>query len=249
VRALIHCSYHKCLTVYYGKVAAALFNKFSVSGIKYKHFNSRIDEFLAEYSNYKLTSVNNRSLDLSRFGPDLRVTRFIRDPRDLVVSGYFYHKRGAERWCHLPNPSAQDWYVINGSAPACLGEGETFTSYLNRLDEEDGLIAEIDFRSAHFDSMRNWGRAPDSRIKLFKYEEIMGNEPDVFSEMTAFYGLSYPQVLLSKFLASRYSAGRIKNPTHIRNVSPHQWKRHFTKKVGDYFEARHGDILELYGYQ
>lgn len=248
MRTLVHCSYHKCLTVYYSAVAKAVFNKFSISGEKYRHFNSQIDEFWSEYRNYQVTSVNNRFLDLAQLGDDFRITRFVRDPRDLIISGYFYHKRGAEPWCHIENPTDRDWYVVNGSVPANIPPGDSYTAFLNKLDHEDGLIAEINFRAFHFDAMRKWGQLADRRVKTFRYEDIVGNEADIFSELISFYGLSYLHVLLSRLYATRYSAAKMKRK-HIRNASPQQWKRHFTKRVNDYFEARHGDLLDLYGYQ
>ncbi|MCG8469630.1 MAG: hypothetical protein MJB57_15730, partial [Gemmatimonadetes bacterium] len=105
---LIHCSYHKCLTVYYHRVMDYLYNRILRFSHGYHHFNSRIDQFYAESPRYRVVSLNNQSLDLDRLG-DCRVTRFIRDPRDLVVSGYLYHKRGAENWCNRDHVSGDDW--------------------------------------------------------------------------------------------------------------------------------------------
>src|SRR5262249_37509587 len=98
-----------------------------------------------------------------------------------------------------------------------------------------------------FDGMRQWPK--DDRIKLYKYEEIMGNEADIFADIFSFYGLSYPRVYLSKIFAKRYSASSGKGGKHVRDAKPQQWKSRFTKKVNDYFEARYADLLEMYGYR
>jgi hypothetical protein len=196
-----------------------------------------------------MASVNNHALDLQRLGADFRITRFIRDPRDLVVSGYFYHKRGAETWCNINNPREGDWRVVNGFIPEKMREGHSFSSYLQSLCKEDGLMAEIDFRRNHFDSMKQWP-ATDHRIKLFRYEDLLGNEWKVFAEMFKFYGISWPERRLGLFLANRFSSNRrVGGNQHIRNPMAGQWKEHFTPRVGDYFEQQYGELLERYGYE
>src|SRR5262249_14279696 len=35
---------------------------------------------------------------------DVRVLHVIRDPRDVLISGMYYHQRAAERWLHEPIP-------------------------------------------------------------------------------------------------------------------------------------------------
>ena len=50
-----------------------------------------------------------RELDLTRLmdmatgrGQQLRIIFFQRDPRELILSGYFYHQTTTEWWCHVP---------------------------------------------------------------------------------------------------------------------------------------------------
>lgn len=245
---LIHCSYHKCLTVYYSRVMQALFNRLRNTTSGYQHFNSLVDDFYASFRNYRVTSINNHALDLSRLG-DFRITRFIRDPRDLVVSGYFYHKRGAEAWCNIIDPTEADFKIVNGVIPDGMKHGESYTSYLNSLSQEDGLIAEIDFRASHFTSMRQWPQG-DTRVKLFRYEDILANEVDVFASILRFYGVSWYDKALGFLLARRHSArNRISRTGHIRNPNPGQWNNLFTNKVTKHFVRKYTDILERYGYQ
>ena len=245
---LIHCSYHKCLTVYYGRVMRVLYDQILRFSQGYRHFNSRIENFYRESDNYRIASVNNHAIDLEKIDHFL-ISRFIRDPRDLVVSGYFYHKRGAEHWSNIVGPVEEDWKVVNGCIPEQMGKDHSFSTYLNRLNQEDGLIAEIDFRKNHFNSMWQWP-TEDPRIKVFRYEDIIGNEQDVFADIFSFYGLSWPERKLGVMLARRFSAKRqIGSLEHIRNPKPRQWKETFTPKVNNYFEQRYGGLLERYGYE
>src|SRR4030042_3938179 len=124
---LIHCSYHKCLTVYYVRVMICLYNRiFRFSG-GYRHFDSRIDDFYRDSSKYRIASINHRALDLCRIG-DCRISRFVRDPRDMVVSGYFYHKRGAENWCNMIGPTEETLRGVNGSVPERTAQDQSFSA-------------------------------------------------------------------------------------------------------------------------
>ena len=108
---LIHCSYHKCLTVYYRRIMDAVFNRCLPWGRGYRHFNSDLEAFYRDCRSHRIASVNNRFLDFPQLGR-FRISRFIRDPRDLVVSGYFYHRRGAENWTTMKSPTDDDWYFV-----------------------------------------------------------------------------------------------------------------------------------------
>jgi hypothetical protein len=247
-RKLAHCSHHKCLTEYFATVASSLYNnRFLKFTGGYHHFDSRLDEFYDKSDRFRIASVNNHVLDLDRLGPDFRISRFIRDPRDLVVSGYFYHKRGAEEWCHIVGPSDKDWKDVNGHVPEEMGREHSFATYLQSLSEEEGLLAEIEFRTHHFRSMGQW--PADPRIKLFRYEEIVGNERKTFAELFSFYGISWPERAMGVLFADKYSAKKkVGTTSHIRNPQSGQWTKHFTPKVRECFEQRYGGMLKQLGY-
>jgi hypothetical protein len=246
---LIHCSYHKCLTVYYSMVFSTLYNRILRFSNGYRHSQSILELFYQNVEKCKVASVNNQALDFEKLGDNFYISRFIRDPRDLVVSGYFYHKRGVERWSNFIDPDNHSWRYVNGHIPEQMPKGMSFASYLQSLNEEDGLIAEMEFRKNHFDSMTQWP-VDDPRIKVFRYEDIIGNELDVFGEIFSLYGLSWPEKKLGLLLAHHLSAKKRMNKTkHIRNPTTGQWKAHFTPRVERYFEEKYGQILERYGYE
>lgn len=254
---LIHCSYHKCLTKLFSNVMRSSYNgtiedshgRREVRG--FKHFSSFINDFNRDFYKFRIASINNHPLDFSKLG-DYRISRFIRDPRDLIVSGYHYHKRGAEPWCQIKNPTKQDWLVVNGCMPAQMSKEDSFQTYLESLNLEDGLIAEIEFRKYHLDSMLQWPD-DDPRIKLFRYEDIVGNLPNIFAEIFDFYELSEDEKQHALKQAESFCDGGSNVPKilkqHIRDPSPNQWKKHFTPKVVDFFMERHGSLLEKYGYE
>lgn len=237
---LVHCSYHKCLTVYFSRVA-----RLAAGRSDYKHYKSRLGDFYQQLGDFKIASVNNHALDLSRLG-DVRISRFIRDPRDLVVSGYFYHLRGAEQWCEIVDPSIDDLAVVNGTLPSGMQPGQSIATHLESLSLEDGLRAEIEFRTKHWLAMREW--PDDDRILVQRYEDIIGNEEASFSSVFSFFELSAPRRALGRLGVRRNTAGRRQADSHVRDPSPEQWRRHFTPGLSEEFDAAYGDILARYRY-
>ena len=153
-----------------------------------------------------------------------------------------------EEWCNIVDPSPEDWRVVNGNFPQGMGAGHSLSSYLQSLNQEEGLLAEIEFRRNHLQSMRDWPQ-DDSRIRVYRYEEIMGNEEDVFANIAELYGLPLPHRKLARFFANKYSAKKRTGRTqHIRNPSPGQWQNVFTPRVSTFFREQYGDLLERYGY-
>lgn len=164
------------------------------------------------------------------------------------MSGYFYHRRGAEAWTRLEAPTDDDWYFANGVVPEGLRRaGGSFAGYLQSLPEEEGLLAELEFRRPHLESMALWPPAhPD--IVTFRYEEILGNETAVFSRLVDFYGLARLERTLVGWFARRHSIARRAGDPHVRNPRSGQWRRHFTPRLRRAFEAAHPGLVEQLGY-
>lgn len=244
---LVHCSYHKCLTVYFGRVMKAVLNRCLPWSSGYRHYNSHLGEFYQGFEKDRIASINNRALDLERLGR-FRLTRFIRDPRDLVVSGYFYHKRGAEAWLKLEAPTAEDWYFANGCVPDSLrASGSSFAEHLQSIPEEEGLLAELEFRALHFDSMARWpSRHAD--IVTFRYEDVVGSEAAAFRQVFDFYGLSPLERGLGLWFAKRYSLRGRGADVHVRNPASGQWRKHFTPRVRRAFDTRYAGLVRMLGY-
>jgi hypothetical protein len=244
---LIHCSYHKCLTVFFGRVMNAVFNRCLPWSSGYHHYNSHLEDFYRGFESHRVASINNRAVDLQRLGR-FRISRFIRDPRDLVVSGYFYHKRGAEAWLTIESPTPEDWYFANGCVPEGLrATGLSFAEYLQSIPEEDGLLAELEFRAPHLESMTRWpAEHPD--IVTYRYEDILGHEVAVFGELFDFYGLTPLERRLGTWLANRYSLRKSRADPHVRNPAAGQWRKHFTPRVRQAFDSRYAELVGLLGY-
>ncbi|NQX90100.1 MAG: sulfotransferase domain-containing protein [Halioglobus sp.] len=97
--------------------------------------------------------------------------------------------------------------------------------------------------------MMAWPEA-DPRIKLFRYEDILDNEIEVFKDIFSFYELPRLESLVGRLFASRFSAKKQTGRTsHIRDHKANQWESHFTPRVLAHLEQKHPGLLERYGYQ
>lgn len=246
-RVRVQCGYHKCLTMYFRRVSkktAVCDNPFSG---QYRHFFHRLDEFYRDCASYNISSVSGHCLDLERFS-DIRAVHIIRDPRDMIVSGYYYHKRAGEPWCNYVNPTDDDWSIVNASVPKALPGETSFADYLNNVSLEEGLAAEFEFRQKHFASMMAWP-TDDPRVMTVRYEDILGNEAETFRRIYNFYGLSFHTKFFAGMYANRYSLKSERRlASHIRNPKKGQWRDLFTPELTGEFNERFGDLLAKYGY-
>jgi hypothetical protein len=213
----------------------------------YRHYNSHLDDFYEGFATNRVSSINNRALDLDHLG-HFRLSHFIRDPRDLVVSGYFYHRRGSEAWVTMEAPTGHDWYFANGIIPEGLrAQGSSFAEYLQSIPEEEGLLAELEFRRLHLESMARWP-ANHPNIVTYRYENIIGNEVSLFRELCDFYRFSPVERFLVDRFARRYSIRNQSSDAHVRDPTPEQWRQRFTPRVRRAFDAQDRGLVKQLGY-
>lgn len=248
--SLFHFSYHKCLTVYLRRVMKRVFARPTFHGWEsgYDHCASDVDKFERLRDVRTMVSLNNHFVDPKSLPDDFRATRFIRDPRDLLVSGYFYHRRAAEAWCEVVDPTGEDWRVVNGRVPQGIPAGKSYAEHLQALPLEEGLLAEMDFRAAHFESMLQWP-LEDERILLLTYDEVMADEERAFERIFEHYRLNRARRVIGMRYARRMAIGGAQTQsTHVRDPSRGQWRDTLPPSIVTEFERRHGGLLEMYGF-
>lgn len=254
---IVHFSYHKCLTSYYQKIMSSLSSRF---GFSYEHLFSRHDRFedaAFGLNGKRVLSVNGTSKIIWSGLPEYRGSHFVRDPRDLVVSGYYYHLWAPEPWCNTAD--YDKWpRIVNHPFFSRYIEGDSgkhpgnisYKEYLNSLDKERGLILEIIWRHYHFANMRKWDYG-NPRILELKYEDIIGNEVECFRGVFEFYGF-HPKLVESglEIVDAYRLKNRVKSDTgHVRKGTARQWENEFSPLVSKLFKEAYGDLLIKLGYQ
>jgi len=230
---LFVATHHKSMTTYFNAVLrlftfanATRFEK--INGRKLPAPDTRI--FLSNHSKFDLGAVR-----------PYRGIHLMRDPRDMIVSGYHYHKWTYEFWARRPDEN-----------------GVSYQQKLNSRDRSAGLFMEIDhFIFMYRELLERWNM-DDPDILEIRYEALMGEEREaLYEEIFRFFGyegerLSIGVDLMRLFEAKRRT-GRDKDAAtpkhqHIRSGRSEQWRKELSDAHLDYIEAQLGQVLRKFGY-
>lgn len=167
--------------------------------------------------------------------PDYRAFMMIRDPRDVIVSGYFSHKNSHPlgEWSDLENIRMK----------------------LNELSLNDGLLSEIDRGYA-----LNWFKTVgfnNPKIKIVRFEDFVCENFRTVRDIVDFLNISISDDSLLEIVKQntfeRQTQGRspgVENINHhFRKGISGDWKNYFTPEHCDVFNKKWGDLLINLGYE
>lgn len=228
---IVHGAHHKAGTVWFHRVLSAVAEEYGLrlfSG-EQQNLPPGTDVFFQDHSRIVREGL-----------PPYRGSHLIRDPRDMVVSGYFYHLWTSETWVHVPRPD--------------LG-GLSYQEYLRSFDEVRGLHAEIDRTIRDINrSLLAWDFS-DPRFLEIRYEEFLA-DPDLgFETLFSHYGFNPVAVERGVAIARQFSLDRMaakkgsQGRSHVRSGRPGEWREVFTDDHRSHFKEASGDLLIRLGYE
>jgi hypothetical protein len=230
---IVHVAHHRVGTVWFRNVLSLIARQFGLSFQRVTRESVLPDGEMVLYR-------HSRFFDRTRL-ESFRGSHLIRDPRDVVVSGYHYHLWTHEKFVHVPSPEYG---------------GMTYQQYLRSLGPEDGIAAEIRrMAGSHLAEMGAWNYAQPEFLEL-KYEDVVVDEAAHFARMFRHYGFSEAAVERSVDLALGFSfqkkagrsIGEVQEGSHLRSGKPAQWREVFTPDHKALFRELTGDLLERLGY-
>lgn len=226
-------------------------------GYRDVHFFDDIDFFM--HANASQAIVN----ELKHEGIDYRGFHIVRDPRDILVSGYFSH-----RYSHARSA----WLKEHAEA-------------LEQVGVKEGLWLELEHCKINLDLMRQWDYT-DSNIYETRFEILTMNPlPEllsIFDFMELLVRQEHDSVHRVKFVSAkalkrlglrssfvltvdvlryiverhsfrRKSGGRKKGEEnrshHYRKGVPGDWVNYFDDKLKQSFKDRYGDLVVQLGYE
>lgn len=171
-------------------------------------------------------------------GVPLLAVHVVRDPRDLLVSAYFAHA--------LSHPT-DNWPEL-----------ARFRTLLGQVDQQTGLLLELEFCANVFEAMASFPRAVEGVLEM-RYETLIEDPWSGFRRMFEHLGLdrlvatAALEDLVQRHRFENLSGGRGRgesDPTnHYRKGVAGDWRQEMTPAVRWAFESRFGTLLRRYGYE
>ena len=232
----MHCAHHKVGTLWFKTIFTEIAGRYGL------RFDVCRDGRPARRTDMVLYP-NATQFHPGEFGSRLvRGTHMIRDPRDVVISGFFYHLWTDERWAHEPRPE--------------FG-GKSYQQLLRSLTKDDGLLAEI--RRAAMTTipdMASWRYDRPGFMEL-RYEDVIADEAEWFGRIFRHYGFDDPAVERCLHIVHRHSfqgatgraVGTVREHKHRRSGKVGEWREHFREEHRALFKQLAGESLLTLGYE
>ena len=213
---------------------------------------NKIFRWLSLYEGFKFYSGLKEDLprnydiffqNKSHFGDEVLSLNYkglhmIRDPRDIIVSGCFYHQRANEPWLHIKQSKFN---------------GLTYQEKINSYDTLDDKIA-FEMKNTAFQCIKDMLAWDYDNHKFFeiKYEDLL-QDSNLFLFHRIFTFLGIPSKVIPKALqiAHKHSifSGIPKMKGHIRSGRARQWEKYFNKNNKRLFVDIYGDALVVLDYE
>jgi len=233
---IVVCTHHKTGTVWMANIFRAIKRQFKLklySG-KQGDLPPDTDIFLQDHSKVDLEALRQR-------GRPVRCIHVIRDPRDVIISGCFYHVKTTEKWANTPR--------------AEFG-GKNYREAISALaDDHEKLVFEMKHTGKKsIDDMINWNYQ-DHDVFEARYEELIDDtEFRVFRPMMEFVGFRGAELDAVLEIVRTHSlfggeAVASKDPVHVRSGESRQWPKTFTPELKAAFKQIHPEALQRLGYE
>jgi hypothetical protein len=197
---------------------------------------------------------------------EFRGVHVVRDPRNLAVSGYAYHRRCREKWCINTNFDLTppiDYPRVPYSTERRPDEwkhrylveldGRSYQEHLRRLGPEEGLL----FEMRHYaywttEQMLGWNY-DDPRILEVKLEDIATNFDAVWSEIFEHLGFNEKQCDTALAIAAHHDLSRMGPEEraaveHASFPESADWRDHFGPVHRSEYDAHYGRAHARLGY-
>ncbi|OGJ13159.1 hypothetical protein A3K82_02015 [Candidatus Pacearchaeota archaeon RBG_19FT_COMBO_34_9] len=233
---IIHITHHKSGTYWFGHILTDIAKEFKLKLQICDQNKLKKDTEIWLFPDSDLNTINFEKLNRPYKG-----THMIRDPRDKIVSGYFYHL-----WCD------EEWFRKKNNRL-----NQSFQEILNSINKKDGLLLEIWELRNQLQHMNSCWDYNNPNILEIKYEDVLLNPEKWFPIIFRKWGFEEKDMPVLMEIAKKHhfnnrakrKLGEEKKGEHLRQGLPGDWKNHFTPKLKRIFKNLFGDWLIKLGYE
>jgi hypothetical protein len=257
---LIVFTYHKTGTVLFEAITQALAAQLGLKFARHYGFVRRLDPDIG------IALLAHSLVGFFFASRPFRAVRLVRDPRDIWVSGYLYHRHCREGWCtntnfdpsppiayprvdysfqHYPEEWKQRYLAWLGGK-----------SYQQNLIERD-LAAGLDFELAGYtgctlDTMRSWWLATPELLDV-QLEAVASDFDATLRRIFVHLGLNEEECKRAVELAAPYDLARmtdaeVSKRAHIHSRQLSKWRDVLSAAQIARFEAHYRDLIRKLGY-
>jgi len=235
--------YHKCASQWMKNVffkLSGIQNEFLFMGNREPENGNRVlrNEEIVTDSNFpgigmwENINVEDKKFK-SLFPPISNTVTIIRDPRDILISGYYSHKKSHPviegMWKDLP----------------------VQRSVLLKLNTEDGLLSTIDFLAYQFNNLKHLYK---SKISFFLFEDVVDNPHQLVKNILNVWDIKATNInikkVVDKFTLENLKSGKVKTPPfnsdHYRSGITGEWKDVLSVKVLNKFHKKYPNLIDEY---
>lgn len=252
--------YHKVGTVLFSKVFRDICKRFGWQFAVLHGYQESIDTDL-DVAIMSHSLVNFDNLPEKYLGVHL-----IRDPRDIVVSGYLYHCRTDEPWC-INTDFAESECLMFPQVPYSQQHkteqwkreylrslnGRSYQQRISALDQEAGLNFEMEhYAGWTIKDMQSW--STNEQMLEMKFETVMSNFDKSFQQIFDHLRLTEANHKTAKRLAekhdlSRKSDSQLEKMKHVSARSSSKWEEYFSDNNKQLFKDKFGSVLSQLEYE
>jgi hypothetical protein len=253
-------TYHKTGTVLLEKVMRAVGKRFGLSVAVHFGWVETVDPAA------DIVLLGHSLVGRDFASRPFRAIRFVRDPRDIWVSGYLYHRRCREEWCtntdfdafppityprvdysfaHYPESWKRDYLARLG--------GKSYQQNLLDRDRDAGLAFELaGYTGCTFEAMRGWTLATPDLLNV-QLEDVTSDFDGTFRLIFKHAGFSDEECAEAVELAKPHDVARMSDEAvaenrHIHSREISRWRDFLSAAEVADFERRYGDVIRGLGY-
>jgi len=205
---------------------------------------------------YKFWNINNR---------DDRYICFIRNPYEIIISGYLYHKKCREEWCINKNVNYFNYWKdkhflenkkkenIDLIETSIFSKKETYQSLLNSKSQDQGILHEMkNVSKITIDGMSEFDYYNYPNVEIVKMENILSDFDREISRILNFFEIEPSEELLK--CLKRHNVRKQKSNSHVTNKDflVNRYVNYFNDELYAEFNIIHKkniDKLEYLGYK
>lgn len=218
---------------------------------------------IRRFNQQKFKNKNNQTINLIRrhmaimwqdVKPENKYILIVRNPKEIIISGYLYHKKCDEEWAITQNYNYYDIWIERKHFNDNLFNQEfynksyfsdnleTYQEKLNKMEQTDGIKYEMN--NVAFNTIMGLYNFPQkNNVLIIKFEDLVYNLKNTLIKMCLF--LEIDNIIMHNVLFMKCKSSNIlilnkqnkvdKKHTTNYNFDKERWKKYWNNDIENEF--------------